>query len=338
MSSPRPYSPGQIEPSSGNISPPNIITCPLKYLPPVPTNKPPVCPSNTRTRTRATLPSRLSHKVSRERSSENMVDPSEELYASPQAGRHGKRAATFAGELLHTICITPNSDSSSNFDTDPKYKSLNRDMMDDQPMYEDPQLSGLPQREREGDWEIESDQEDSDLDSVYTATILQNTGGSASTNGINPGVVSSNTPGLNQLLNTGVKIDTNAICSVPLSPTIMCPSSLGSNQLRPNILIPVPIRRPNPNQNARALSPAPVPRKFKVSSPSLSPSPRAQSHVSLQLRGQSPTAMPNLVPLSRVSIDGEYVLPNEAYNRGPGILSPTDELSSSDQPDYIDIA
>lgn len=390
----RPYSPDQAESSSssGNISPQNIIiACPLKHLPPVPTNRPPVCPSpspspsggggsssssNVRTpRTRATHPSRLSHQVNLTMPSSyknTAVEPGDDLYASLKAARHGQRAATFAGELHTTICVTPNSDSSSNFDdADPKYKSLNRDMMDDQPMYEDPQISGL---QKEGGWD--SDQED--MDSVYTATILQNTTGvrKSSANSIHNvsgvGVVpsntaygvgtgssntaygvgagssnpaaSSNSENLNQLFNTGFKSDTNTISSVPLSPTVLHLGSGGSNQSRPNTLIPVPIRRPSPSgQNApRALSPAPVPRKFNSKSPPSppSPNPRAQSHISLQLpilRGQSPASpMPNLVPLSRVSMDGEYVLPNEAFDGG--ILSPTDELSGSDQPDYIDIA
>ena len=249
-------------------------------------------------------------------------------------------------------------------------------------------MSGM---QREGYWE--SDEEDGDQDSLYTATILQNTGrksmdaGTVSSNHgatssklnvgtasskldvgvasskldagvasskLDVGIASSNyevaslnyevaSPSHNvasskldvcvasEGSNIGVKTDADS-SSMPLSPAILCPSPLSSNQ---HTSIPVPIRR---NQNVRALSPAPIPRKFnKASSPS--PSPRAQSHISLQLpilRGQNPIPVPNLVPLSRASIDGEYVLPNEAYDGG--ILSPTEELSGKEQPDYIDIA
>ena len=51
------------------------------------------------------------------------------------------------------------------------------------------------------------------------------------------------------------------------------------------------------------------------------------------LRAKSPMLTVKNVPLVRQSVDGEYVLPNEAYEGG--LLSPTRE---EDLPDYIDIA
>lgn len=51
------------------------------------------------------------------------------------------------------------------------------------------------------------------------------------------------------------------------------------------------------------------------------------------LRAKSPMLTATNVPLVRQSVDGEYVLPNEAYDGG--LLSPTREEGL---PDYIDIA
>lgn len=52
------------------------------------------------------------------------------------------------------------------------------------------------------------------------------------------------------------------------------------------------------------------------------------------MRAKSPLLTVTSVPLARQSVDGEYVLPNEAFSKE--LLSPTQE--DEELPDYIDIA
>lgn len=239
-------------------SPPGGIQ---KPLPPIPTKKPPI-PTKKPPVLNRTLPSRLTQQVSLPAFVERHENDSK-VYAAPLQDRSGKvRAATFAGEFH----ITPNLNSGvdSGFEEDKKYKSLNRDTMDHQPHYEDLRASMRSEEVWEG---YDHDDDDGNLEDLYTATIAQNT------------VVDGTGPAEPQ-----VPVAKSRVRSMPLAFNIL---------------------------GLRA------------------PSPGIAS-----LRAKSPMLTVTNVPLVRQSMDGEYVLPNEAYNGE--LLSPTRE--EGELPDYIDIA
>lgn len=181
-------------------------------------------------------------------------------------------------------------DSSVNFlqhDDRSGYKSLNRNMMDDQAHYEDPRAGK--------DWESD---EDSELDSLYEATILQNT-----------------------IYNQIDEIEGNKckfsydVCSIQPG---VCPTSMDG---RPPAAAVVP-------NSQRAKSGI----ILGALSAGMKAEPLCLNPPSAVMRAKSPMLMVTSVPLVRESVDGEYVLPNDAF--GGELLSPTEEELS----DYIDIA
>jgi hypothetical protein len=193
-----------------------------------------------------------------------------EEYAAPV---HTKpRAATIAGE----INVAPSSNVIVDItpERDEKYMSLNRDMMDNQPHYED-------LRREDYDWEAhdhEDDDDDQEANSDVEITYA-------------PGI-SEDAPDVHE--------------------------DIPKPRNSPLLKLEIPVESQGPEADVHSQN------------HSLSLDLNLLSTNSRLPRLKSPILLVKNVPLARQSVDGEYVVPNEAYEGG--VLSPPD------LPDYIDIA
>ena len=230
---------------------------------------------------RASLPLRLSRGV-------NLADSSDdEVYEAVQVQVKSKRAATIAGDNIIAPSGQYQHDPFADDEAECKYKSLNRDMMNGHPVYEDPTVSAKMSASYNIDQD-DTDDEDQEMDSIYQATILKNTQSSLKKEVSDNGYTRTNP--------SQIRAKQAALTS-----------NDETNSSTSNLLAP--------GTNENRLS-------ARVQSPMITLSPQPGT----------------LVPLTRVSIDGEYVIPNEAFNGRA--LTPMPERDGDERQlaDYIDIS